>query len=243
MEEAGMRARFAAGLGLIGLIAALCAAPATFAETTTIGAAATTGPTGGAAANFTVVQRATDPASPSFAVPQVSAGGGSWSVRSWGALGGAGDGSASLEIWRPTGTTGELRLIAIGPQQDFPTGVLTTHTVSIPVQAGDHLGVLTGPDTDFGAYYGSGGHPGDEAIWPNSPTVPAVGQTIGAPGSDFYPNGGVSSTRANVQATLTSTPAGTGVPAPTTKCKKKKKKHKRAAQSSKKKKCKKHKKK
>jgi hypothetical protein len=66
-----------------------------------------------------------------------------------------------------------------------------------------------------------------------------MGQTIGAPGSDFYPNGGVSSTRANVQATLTSSPP---VAVPTkTKCKKKK--HKRSAASAKKKKCKKHKKK
>jgi hypothetical protein len=237
-----MRTRLAAGLGLIGLIAALWVVPAASAETTTIGAAAATGPTGGAAANFTVVQRATDPASPSFAVPQVPAGSGPWTVTSWGALGGAGDGSAALEIWRPTGTMGELRLIAIGPQQAFPTGVLTTHSVSIPVVPGDHLGLLTGPDTDFGAYYGSGGHPGDEVIWPNSATVPAVGQTIGAPGSDFYPNGGVSSSRANVQATLTSTPPAGAAPTTTAKCKKKKK-HKRSAQSAKKKKCKKHKKK
>jgi hypothetical protein len=225
--------------GTIGILAALWLVPSASADTVTIGAAAT-GPTGGAAANFTVVQRATDPASPSFAVPPLPASGIPWSVTSWGALGGAGDGSASLEIWRPTGTMGELRLIAIGPQQGFPASVLTTHSVNIPVQPGDHLGVLTGPDTNFGAYYGSGGHPGDEAIWPNSSTVPATGQTIGAPGSDFYPNGGVSSTRANVQATLSSVPAAS--PPPTTKKCKKKKKHKRSAESAKKK-CKKHKKK
>ena len=121
-----------------------------------------------------------DPASPSFVVPPVPAGGGPWSVTSWGALGGAGHGSAALEIWRPTGTPGQLRLIAIGPQQDFPTGVLTTHSVNIPVQPGDHLGILSGSDTDFSPSYSSG-KVGDEAIWPNGPTVPAVGQTIGAP--------------------------------------------------------------
>jgi hypothetical protein len=226
-------------------MAALLLAPAASAETTTIGAAAS-GSLGSGAANFTVIQRATDPASPSFAVPQVPAGDGPWSVTSWGALGGGGDGSASLEIWRPTGTPGELQLISIGPQQVFPTGVLTTHLVNIPVHPGDHLGILSGPGTGFSPYYGS--NPvGDEAIWPNGPTTPAVGQTIGAPSSNFYPNGGTSTDRANVQATLTSAPiVAAPAPTPTTptkkKCKKKKKKHKRSAESAKKK-CKKHKRK
>jgi hypothetical protein len=222
------------------MMAALSLAPAASAETATIGAAAAPGTIFGGAANFTVIQRTTDPASPSFAVPQVPAGGGPWSVTDWGALGGAGNGSASLEIWRPTGTPGELRLIAIGPQQDFPTGVLTTHSVSIPVQPGDHLGVISGPDSNFSPSYSSG-KVGDEAIWPNGTTAPAVGQTIGAPSSDFYPNGGTSGDRANVQATLTATPAAPTPPnAVKKKCKKKK--HKRSAQSAKKK-CKKHKKK
>jgi hypothetical protein len=141
-----------------------------------------------------------------------------------------------------------LRLIAIGPQQDFPTAVPTTHSVSIPVQPGDHLGVLSGSGTGFSPSYSSG-KVGDEAIWPNAPTTPAVGQTIGAPASDFYPNGGASDARANVQATVTSSPTGaaTTPTTPTTttkkKCKKKKKKkHKRSADSAKKKKCKKRKK-
>jgi hypothetical protein len=160
-----------------------------------------------------------------------------------------GDGSASLEIWRPTGTPGELRLTAIGPQQDFPMNILTTHSVNIPVQPGDHLGVLSGPGTGFRSnYVGAGALVGDEAIWPVGATTPAVGQTIGAPSSDFYPNGGTSGGRTNVQAMVTSTPAGAATTpttptatTKTTKCKKKKK-HKRSAESAKKK-CKKHKKK
>jgi hypothetical protein len=237
-----MRTRFAAGLGLIGLVAALSLAPAASADTATIGAAAPVVSSPGFA-DVTAIQRMTDPAAPSYAVPQVSAGGGPWSVTSWGALGGDGNGSAALEIWRPTGTSGELRLIAIGPQQDFPAGVLTTHSVSIPAQPGDQLGVLSGPGTGFRPYYGSA-LTGDETIWPNPPDAPvAVGQTIGALGSDFYPNGGISSTRVNVQATLTSTPIADGRPGVgKAKCKKKKK-HKRSASSAKKKKCKKHKKK
>ncbi len=234
-----MRARFVTGAGLIGVIGALGLAPAASADTATIGAAASPGSIFGGAANFAVIQRMTDPASPSFAVPQVPAGGGAWSVTSWGALGGAGNGSASLEIWRPTGTPGELQLIAIGPQQDFPTAALTTHSVNIPVQPGDHLGVLSGSGTGFSPSYGNN-PPGDEAIWPNMTPGPVVGQTIGAPSSNFYPNGGASDARANVQATVTSTPA-VAAGGTTTKCKKKK--HKRSAASAKKKKCKKHKKK
>ncbi len=240
-----MRARLAGAAGLIGLVATLCLAPAASADTANIGAAAPApGVLFGGASNFTVIQRQTDSTSPSFAVPQVPAGGGPWSVTSWGALGGAGAGTAALEIWRPTSTAGELQLIAIGPQQDFPTGVLTTHPVNIPVLPGDHLGVLSGAGTGFSSSYSSG-KVGDEAIWPNSPTAPAVGQTIGADSSDFSPHGGALDARANVQATLTSTPAaggGTGTTtAPQSKCKKKKK-HKRSAESAKKKKCKKHKK-
>jgi hypothetical protein len=232
-----MRVRFVAGLGMMGLIAALGVAPAASAETTTIGAAATPGSIFGGAANFTALQQTTDATSPSFAVPPVPAGGGPWSVTSWAALGGTGDGSASLEIWRPTGTSGEFRLIAIGPQQPFPTGVVTSHPVSIPVLPGDDLGILSGPDTDFSPTYSSG-KVGDAAIWSNSGT-PAVGQTMGGPSSDFTPHGGAADARVNVQATLSSTPATATLIK--TKCKKKKK-HKRAAES-KKKKCKKHKKK
>ncbi len=205
------------------MIAALGVAPGASADTATIGAAASPGTTFGGAANFAVFQVETDPASPSFVVPPVPAGAAPWSVTSWGALGGDGDGSAAIEIWRPTGTPDEFRLIAIGPQQPFPTGVLTTHSVDIPVLPGDHLGVVSGPDTDFSANYGSG-LSGDLAIWQVGPTTPAVGQTMGAPSSDFSPHGGGFDDRANVQATLTATRAVT-TPAKT-KCKKKKHKKK-----------------
>ena len=224
----------------IGVAGALWLVPSASADTATIGAAApSTGVLFGGAADFAVIQKTTDPTSPSFVVPPVPAGAGPWSVTSWGALGGFGDGSASLEIWRPTSTAGEFRLIAIGPQQPFPTGVLTTHPVSVPVLPGDHLGVVSGPDSDFSPSYSSA-LIGDEAIWPNgTPPSPVVGQTVGASSSDFPTHGGALDARANVQATLTATPAA----AATAKKKCKKKKHKRSAESAKKKKCKKHKKK
>src|SRR4051794_73015 len=124
MEEAGMRARFAAGLGLIGLIAALSVAPAATAATATIGSVAPSSGTG--CASCVYMQWTGDVSSPSYVVPPVPAGGGPWSVTSWSAMGGPGDGSASLEIWRPTGNQDEFRLIAIGPEQPFPNGVVTS---------------------------------------------------------------------------------------------------------------------
>jgi hypothetical protein len=241
-----MRAKFLAGVGLVGLMAALWLAPAASAETATIGAAA---PSPlvlfGGAPHFTVIQQTTDPASPSYVVPQVPAGAAPWSITSWGALGGAGDGSASVEVWRPTSTSGEFRLITIGPEQAFPTHALTSHAVNIPVLPGDHLGVRSGPDSDFSPSYG-GQPPGDAAIWPTGASDPVVGQTIGAASSDFSPHGGSADARANVKATLTSAPAAAPSPTPQTapsptpqnKCKKKKHK-KRSAASAKKKGCKK----
>ena len=241
-----MRARFVAGAGLIGLIAALCLAPAASADTATIGAAASPGTIFGGAANFAVIQRTTDAASPSFAVPQVPAGGGPWSVTSWGALGRCGQRlglARDLASDRHTG--------GIAADRDRAAAGLPDGCPDDPL--GEHPGSARGPSrrpqwlrTRISARATAVAQVGDEAIWPNGSTTPAVGQTIGAPSSDFYPNGGTSGDRANVQATVTSTPAGaaTTPTTPTTPTKKKckKKKHKRSAASAKKK-CKKHKKK
>jgi hypothetical protein len=231
-----MRTRFAAGLGLIGLIAALGVAPAASADTATIGAAAPDSALFGSGCTQLCAysQWTSDPASPSYAVPAVSAGGAPWSVTSWSALGGPSASSASVEIWRPTGTENEFRLVAIGPEQAFPAQVVTSHPVSIPVLPGDHLGVLAGFDTDFIPVYGA--QPiGDS--WMSPHENPDVGQTMGTSSGDFNPVSSSADARVNAQATLTSTPAASAK----AKCKKKKK-HKRAAES-KKKKCKKHKKK
>jgi hypothetical protein len=229
----------------LGLAGALWLVPSASADTATIGAAApSTGVLFGGCNACVFIQSKTDAVSPSFVVPPVPAGGGPWSVTSWSALGGTGDGSAALEIWRPTGTVGEFQLMAIGPEQPFPAGVLTNHPVSIPVQPGDHLGVQTGPDTDFSGTY-SAPHPGDVWIKPITPPLPTVGQTAGGPSSDFTPVGTGADGRVNVEAVVTSAPATPATPGPAPgkkKCKKKKKKHKRSAESAKKKKCKKRKK-
>ncbi len=182
-----MRARFVAGAGLIGLIAALGLAPAASADTTTIGLRQprrdhlTSG-----APSFAVIQRTTDRGLSvlcrSRRSPPVAAHGASRHGALWA---GAGDGSASLEIWRPTGTPGEFRLIAIGPEQPFPTGVVTTHPVNIPVLPGRPSRRSSAARTRTSARATAVARSGDVWIWPHGSTTPAVGQTIGAPSSDF----------------------------------------------------------
>jgi hypothetical protein len=228
-----MRTRFAAGLGLIGLIAALWVAPAASADTATIGAAAPDSGAffGGCGSPCAYVQE-TDTGSPSYVVPPVPAGGGPWTVTSWSALGGpTSDGAGALEIWRPTGVSGEFRLIAIGPEQAFPPNVMTSHPISIPVLPGDHLGVQAG-DADFRSIYSA---PPAANAWMSPHELPAVGETAGGSTSDHNPVSRGADGSVNAQATLSSAPA-TATPVPKKKCKKKK--HKRAAES-KKKKCKK----
>ena len=232
-----MRARLVAGAGLIGLTVGLLLVPAASADTTTVGAAApSSGLLTSGSPGFVAIQSTTDPASPSFVVPSVPTGAGPWSVSSWGARGAVNASSASLEIWRPTSTSGEFQLIAIGPEEAFPPSVLTTHSVNIPILPGDHLGIRSGPDSNFGPTYGSG-LTGD--VWISPHGSPVVGQTTGGPSSDFPPPVSTGADfRVNVEVTLTATPAA-ATPPTTVNKKCKKKKHKRSAESAKKKKCKK----
>jgi len=230
-----MRARFAAGVGLVGLMAALSLAPAASADTATIGAAAPDSGLffGGCGSPCAYMQETTDGASPSYVVPPVPAGGGSWGVTSWSARGGPGDSSASLEIWRPTGAPNEFRLMAIGPDQTFPMGAVTSHPVSIPVLPGDHLGVQAS-DSDFRPIYSS---PPAGNAWMSPHELPAVGETAGGSTSDHNPVGRGADGSVNVQAVVTSASATSTPTQPPIKkkCKKKKKKHKSSAQSAKKK--------
>src|SRR3954454_2621604 len=91
LRETVMRKRVLACV--IGVAGALWLVPSASADTATIGAAApSTDVLFGGAQDFTALQQTTDPVSPSFVVPPVPAGGGPWSVTSWSALGGTGDG-------------------------------------------------------------------------------------------------------------------------------------------------------
>jgi hypothetical protein len=229
-----MRKRLVAGaLGLLGI---LWFVPSASATTATIGAAAPdSGVFFGGCSDPCAFMQETDTGSPSYVVPPVPAGGSPWSVTSWSSLGGPDASSASLEIWRPTGAPQEFRLVAIGPDQAFPAGVLTSHTVSIPVMPGDHLGVQAN-DPDFRPNYSS---PPAANAWMSPHELPALGETAGGSTSDHNPVGRGADGSVNVQATLTSTPPATATPG-RAKCKKKK--HKRSAEAAKKK-CKKKKKK
>jgi hypothetical protein len=225
---------------VLGVAGALWLVPTAAADTATIGAAAPDSGLffGGCDSPCAYMQETTDAASPSYVVPPVPAGGASWSVTSWSALGGPGDSSASLEIWRPTGAPNEFRLMAIGPDQPFPVGALTSHTVSIPVLPGDHLGVQAS-DADFRPIYSS---PPAGNAWMSPHELPAVGETAGGSMSDHNPVGRGADGSVNVQAVVTSAPATSTPNSTPVKKKCKKKKHKRSAESAKKKKCKKRKK-
>jgi hypothetical protein len=107
------------------------------------------------------------------------------------------------------------------------------YAVSIPVQAGDHLGVFSGA-SGFSPLYPSSSA---SDVFFGAVGAPAVGQTTGAPTSD---TDHVSDPNMRVDAAATLTSPSVASAQPKKKCKKKK--HKRFAQSAKKKKCKKHKK-
>ena len=202
----------------IGLATALWLAPPASADTITIGAPAPSPTSLGSCNSCAVMQFASNAASPSYVVPPAPAGS-SWTITSWTSRGGQGDASAAIEVWRATANADEFRLIAIGPEQQFPTDTLVSHAVSIPALPGDRLGVNSGTtayDPDYGGLLGDSTY--------LSIGTPAQGQTMGGTGSDFmvilYGN-----ERLNVAATLTSTsPAGTTrLPVKKKKCKKHKK--------------------
>jgi len=215
-------------LGTIALTVALLLPSAAAADTATIGSASPTNfPPDSGCGGCHTLQFGTDPSSPSYVVPAAPPGG-PWSITSWSARGGTDDGTASLEVWRPTGTPNEFSLAAIGPEQPFPPNTVTSHEVSIPVLPGDHLGVLSLVG-EFSTSYDS--PPGADVSF-SVLGNPGVGQTTGAPTSQFG-HFADDHLRINAAATLTAP----SVPAKHTgkKCKKRKK-HKRSAESAKKKK-------
>jgi hypothetical protein len=217
----------------IGLALALSVGARASADTVTIGAPAPSPTSSGTCNSCAVMQLTSNAASPTYVVPPAPAGS-SWTITSWTSRGGVADASAAIEVWRPTGTTDEFRLITIGPAQPFPTNTLASHAVSIPVLPGDRLGIDSGT-TNYDADYG--GVTGDSTVLTIG--TPTQGQTMGGAGSDFPPASLINygSSRLNAAATLTSTSPAATPPAPVETVKKKcrKKKHTRSAQSAKKK--------
>jgi len=206
--------------------------PSAGATSTTIGQVAPAGTSGGCS-ECSALQLAVAPGTPSYVVPPLPAGETSWTLTSWSARADTThSGTGRALVWRPTGISGEFRLLAETAEMNFPQGQAPTFTASVPVLPGDVLGLKTGDANDILEVYDATAQDEDLAASGN----PQVGQTVGGPMSDVpsFTNAGV---RVNVAATLTSTSA----PAHKRKCNKKK--HKRSAASAKKKKCKKHKKK
>jgi hypothetical protein len=152
-------------------------------------------------------------------------------MTSWTTMGGETAGAGAIEVWRPTATSGQFQLIAVGPDQAVPAGAAVTHAVNIPVQPGDHIGVHTGADGGFDQSY-----PGDDFdLVGRVDFNAAIGQTVGPEGD--FPISEQTNYRVNAAATLTAPDLPAAI-----KKKCKKKKHKRSAESAKKKKCKKRKK-
>lgn len=127
-------------LGAIALVLGMLLVPTASADMAMIGSVGPSVGPGTGCSGCHALQFATDPASPSYVVPAAPAGG-PWTLTPWSARGGFDDGSAAVEVWRPTGTTNEFRLIAIDPQQAFPADSVISYPVSIAVLPGDHLGV------------------------------------------------------------------------------------------------------
>jgi hypothetical protein len=225
-------------IGFIGVIAALWLAPGAGAVTVTIGSlkpvvdATTCG-------GCTELQLASDPESPSYVVPPLPSSGNPWTLVTYSVRGSTSDGTARAEIWRPSGTPGEFRLIAASPDGQIPANSAPSIPASIPVQPGDVLGIRSGASID--PNYDSP-HAGD-VVMSGMGTDPSVGETMGLIGSD-NPSFNNGSTLLNITARLVSAdPVATPTPAGPVKKKCKKKKHKKRAAESKKKKCKKRKKK
>jgi hypothetical protein len=218
-------------VGTFALVIGLIAPTSAGAVTANIGEPSGTNPgvaCGGT--NCSYFQESVAPGSTPYVVPAAPAGG-PWTITSWSATGGGG-GHASLELWRPTGVSGQFRLVAKSASASIPGYTTPVIPASIPALPGDVLG-LHGDD---------GGVPVEYVLPPSSNVVrgvvgdAAVGDTSG-PSSTWGSGFQDASYRINVGATLT---APDPPVAKKKQCKKKKKHH---ASIAKKKKCKKRKKK
>ena len=180
---------------LLALTLALSAAASAGAATVNIGQVAPPA-TPGSCGGCTGFQVATDPAStaPGYAVPA-----GNWTVTYWSVQAGpTTDGHARLRIFRPAGVN-LYRLVAESAEESVPFGAERSFTTSIPVQAGDLLGLRTGNSAGDIAPNFSTAAAGD-VNWQVAGD-PAINQTVGTGGdfATFFVN---TSKRTNIAATL-----------------------------------------
>ena len=209
--------------GFASIVLALLFVPAAQAATVTLGQVAPPG-SDNTCDECSGFQVGTAAGTPSLAVPPLAPAGKPWTLTSWSARGGLNiPGTLRLQIWRPTSTAGEVRLVAQTDYATFPVAAVTSVAASVPVEPGDLLGIRTGPSAVPANYDTSAA--GDVLLSVVGDAAP--GQTAGAPSSDFT-SFTTPKERVNVAATLTSPDKP--------KCRKK---HKKRAADAKKRKCKK----
>jgi hypothetical protein len=195
-----MRRTFSKVLG-VAVAAAMMLAASAGAATTSVGQVTPLGLTATTlCCNFIQVSDNAGP--PGYEVPAPPSGE-TWTITSWSVRGGTVQGFARVLVWRPTGTHGQFRLVGQGSNTIVDPGTIPSIGVSIPVQPGDVIGLRTDSHHDVpGAFCCTG--PSEEIA--TFAGDPALGQTANSsPGSDFS-YGIFTSTRTNVEASLTSAP-------------------------------------
>jgi hypothetical protein len=192
-------------VALVPLLIAVGAATAN-ADTRTLGQIAPTSLTGGCTA-CTEWQKATDPMSPSFSVPA-----GSWTITSWASHGGSIDTPVRLRVFRSGPGVGQYTLVAESSEVTIPAASTAPVATSLPVQAGDMIGLRTGSGGNLTPNYtGLGGDFSGTVLGD-----PVVGDTACTPGSTFTGCGGSGGTLINVAATISGSdpPSGSNTSPP-----------------------------
>ena len=184
-----------AGLVLLVLAGAFAAAsPAGAAKFKELGKPARHVGNGGSCGTCNAFQLETAPATPSYVVPN-----GDWTIVSWKAHGlKKGKSKARLRIYRPsTSVQDQFEIVAESHVERFRARRITEHRTRIPVQSGDHLGIVG--VGDFASSYD--GRDADSTGQPTGCIFPTVGFTVGGAGADCGTNV-IGGARVNVGVTL-----------------------------------------
>jgi hypothetical protein len=96
-------------------------------------------------------------------------------ITSWSTFAGAGGGSMSMMVFRPTTVPGTYTVVAESPVESLNPGVLDTFPANVLVQGGDLLGFWS---TDNAACITHTGAPGDINPYGGAATQPTVGTTV-----------------------------------------------------------------
>lgn len=203
---------------MIAVIAASLLVPGSaLAATVTLGEVAPLSTPSNGCTGCTYFQLQTTSLSPSYVVPA----GGPWTVSSWSARGGdTTPAAAKLRIFRATSTAGQHQLVAESGEVPIAVNSATPNATSIPVQAGDRIGIRTAGAAAM--FIDHVGIPGDESASIQGSSGMVLGETAqdgggGAPNYDFNT---VSTSRVNVSATLTTPDPPAAAPVTKKKCKK-----------------------